>query len=234
MKLLPADDRPREKLIEHGPDILSNSELLAILIRTGTPQRSALDIARELTDDDGFYSNIAKARSVADLSKIKGLGPAKAATILAAVELGRRVAGAQPQKKIRFSSPEACVNFLMPRLRYEGNEKFVVMLLDSKNQLIKMQQVSEGSLNASVVHPREVFAPAVLHRAACVLAAHNHPSGDPAPSREDRRLTSALKETGIVMGIPLLDHIIIGDGRYFSFRENGRYFSFRENGYLDE
>ena len=221
MKLLPADDRPREKLIEHGPDILSNSELLAILIRTGTPQRSALDIARELTDDDGFYSNIAKARSVADLSKIKGLGPAKAATILAAVELGRRVAVAQPQKKIRFSSPEACVNFLMPRLRYEGNEKFVVMLLDSKNQLIKMQQVSEGSLNASVVHPREVFAPAVLHRAACVLAAHNHP----APSREDRRLTSALKETGIVMGIPLLDHIIIGDGRYFSFRENG---------YLDE
>lgn len=225
MKLLPADDRPREKLIEHGPDILSNSELLAILIRTGTPQRSALDIARELTDDDGFYNNIAKARSVADLSKIKGLGPAKAATILAAVELGRRVAVAQPQKKIRFSSPEACVNFLMPCLRYEGNEKFVVMLLDSKNQLIKMQQVSEGSLNASVVHPREVFAPAVLHRAACVLAAHNHPSGDPAPSREDRRLTSALKETGIVMGIPLLDHIIIGDGRYFSFRENG---------YLDE
>lgn len=225
MKLLPADDRPREKLIEHGPDILSNSELLAILIRTGTQQRSALDIARELTDDDGFYSNIAKARSVADLSKIKGLGPAKAATILAAVELGRRVAGAQPQKKIKFSSPEACVNFLMPRLRYEGNEKFVVMLLDSKNQLIKIQQVSEGSLNASVVHPREVFAPAVLHRAACVLAAHNHPSGDPAPSHEDRRLTSALKETGIVMGIPLLDHIIIGDGRYFSFRENG---------YLDE
>ena len=225
MKLLTADDRPREKLIEHGPDILSNSELLAILIRTGTPQRSALDIARELTDDDGFYSNIVKARSVADLSKIKGLGPAKAATILAAVELGRRVAGAQPQKKIRFSSPEECVNFLMPRLRYEGNEKFVVMLLDSKNQLIKMQQVSEGSLNDSVVDPREAFAPAVLHRAACVLAAHNHPSGDPAPSREDRRLTSALKETGIVMGIPLLDHIIIGDGRYFSFRENG---------YLDE
>ena len=225
MKLLPEGYRPSEKLIEHGPDILSKSGLLAILIRTGTPQRSALDIARELTDDDGFYSNIAKARSVADLSKIKGLGPAKAATILAAVELGRRVAGAQPQKKIRFSSPEACVNFLMPRLRYEGNEKFVVMLLDSKNQLIKMQQVSEGSLNASVVHPREVFAPAVLHRAACVLAAHNHPSGDPAPSREDRRLTSALKETGIVMGIPLLDHIIIGDGRYFSFRENG---------YLDE
>ena len=222
MKLLPADDRPREKLIEHGPDILSNSELLAILIRTGTPQRSALDIARELTDDDGFYSNIAKARSVADLSKIKGLGPAKAATILAAVELGRRVAGAQPQKKIRFSSPEACVNFLMPRLRYEGNEKFVVMLLDSKNQLIKMQQVSEGSLNASVVHPREVFAPAVLHRAACVLAAHNHPSGDPAPSREDRRLTSALKETGIVMGIPLLDHIIIGDGSYYSYSDEGK------------
>lgn len=225
MKLLPADDRPREKLIEHGPDVLSNSELLAILIRTGTMQRSALDIARELTENDGLYYNIAKARSVADLSKIKGLGPAKAATILAALELGRRIAVAGPQKKSRFSSPEACVNYLMPRLRYERHEKFVVMLLDSKNQLLKMQQISEGSLNSSVVHPREVFAPAILHQAAAVLAAHNHPSGDPAPSMEDKRLTGVLKETGMVMGIPLLDHIIIGDGRYFSFRENG---------YLDE
>lgn len=225
MKLLPADDRPREKLIEHGPDILSNSELLAILIRTGTTERSALDIARELTDNGGLYSNIAQARSVADLSKIKGLGPAKAATILAAVELGRRVAGADPQKKVKLSSPEACVNYLMPRMRYEQQEKFLVLLLDSKNQLLKCQQVSEGTLNASVVHPREVFAPAMLHRAACVMAAHNHPSGDPAPSIEDRKLTQALKATGTVMGIPLLDHIIIGDGRYFSFRENG---------YLDE
>ena len=199
MKLLPADDRPREKLIEHGPDILSNSELLAILIRTGTTERSA--------------------------SKIKGLGPAKAATILAAVELGRRVAGADPQKKVKLSSPEACVSYLMPRMRYEQQEKFFVLLLDSKNQLLKCQQVSEGTLNASVVHPREVFAPAMLHRAACVLAAHNHPSGDPAPSIEDRKLTQALEATGTVMGIPLLDHIIIGDGRYFSFRENG---------YLDE
>ena len=225
MKLLPADDRPREKLIEHGPDILSNSELLAILIRTGTTERSALDIARELTDNGGLYSNIAQARSVADLSKIKGLGPAKAATILAAVELGRRVAGADPQKKLKLSSPEACVSYLMPRMRYEQQEKFLVLLLDSKNQLLKCQQVSEGTLNASVVHPREVFAPAMLHHAACVLAAHNHPSGDPAPSIEDRKLTQALKATGTVMGIPLLDHIIIGDGRYFSFRENG---------YLDE
>ena len=225
MKLLPADDRPREKLIEHGPDILSNSELLAILIRTGTTERSALDIARELTDNGGWYSNIAQARSVADLSKIKGLGPAKAATILAAVELGRRVAGADPQKKVKLSSPEACVSYLMPRMRYEQQEKFLVLLLDSKNQLLKCQQVSEGTLNASVVHPREVFAPAMLHRAACVLAAHNHPSGDPAPSIEDRKLTQALEATGTVMGIPLLDHIIIGDGRYFSFRENG---------YLDE
>ena len=223
--LLPADDRPREKLIEHGPDILSNSELLAILIRTGTTERSALDIARELTENGGLYSNIAQARSVADLSKIKGLGPAKAATILAAVELGRRVAGADPQKKVKLSSPEACVSYLMPRMRYEQQEKFLVLLLDSKNQLLKCQQVSEGTLNASVVHPREVFAPAMLHRAACVLAAHNHPSGDPAPSIEDRKLTQALKATGTVMGIPLLDHIIIGDGRYFSFRENG---------YLDE
>lgn len=225
MKLLPADDRPREKLIEHGPDVLSNSELLAILIRTGTTERSALDIARELADNDGLYSNIARARNVADLAKIKGLGPAKAATILAAVELGRRVAAAQPLKKLKLASPEVCAEFLMPRMRYEQKEKFLVLLLDSKNQLLKCQKVAEGSLNTAVVHPRDVFAPAMLAKAACVLAAHNHPSGDPAPSLEDKRLTSALKQSGAVMGIPLLDHIIIGDGRYFSFRENG---------YLDE
>ena len=162
---------------------------MAILIRTGTTERSALDIARELTDNGGLYSNIAQARSVADLSKIKGLGPAKAATILAAVELGRRVAGADPQKKAKLSSPEACVNYLMPRMRYEQQEKFFVLLLDSKNQLLKCQQVSEGTLNASVVHPREVFAPAMLHRAACVLAAHNHPTAG----------ISALEKMGIWM-----------------------------------
>ena len=221
MKLLPADDRPREKLIEHGPDILSNSELLAILIRTGTTERSALDIARELTDNGGLYSNIAQARSVADLSKIKGLGPAKAATILAAVELGRRVAGADPQKKVKLSSPEACVSYLMPRMRYEQQEKFLVLLLDSKNQLLKCQQVSEGTLNASVVHPREVFADAVRLRANAVIAAHNHPSGRLTPSEDDKKITETLRKAGDLLGIKILDHIVFNGRDYFSFLEHG-------------
>ena len=197
IKELSLDDRPREKLMQQGAAGLSNSELLAILIRTGTQKRSALRIAEELTASSGLYQNIACVHSVAELAKVKGLGPAKAATILAALEI------------------------LLPRLRYEQHEKFLVLLLDSKNQVIRMEQVSEGSVNSSVVHPREVFAPALLYHAAAILVAHNHPSGDPKPSQEDKELTRSLNETGIIMGIPLIDHLVIGDGIFFSFREQG-------------
>ena len=171
IKELSLDDRPREKLMQQGAAGLSNSELLAILIRTGTQKRSALRIAEELTASSGLYQNIACVHSVAELAKVKGLGPAKAATILAALELGKRI--------------------------------------------------SEGSVNSSVVHPREVFAPALLYHAAAILVAHNHPSGDPKPSQEDKELTRSLNETGIIMGIPLIDHLVIGDGIFFSFREQG-------------
>ena len=194
IKELSLDDRPREKLMQQGAAGLSNSELLAILIRTGTQKRSALRIAEELTASSGLYQNIACVHSVAELAKVKGLGPAKAATILAALELGKRI---------------------------EQHEKFLVLLLDSKNQVIRMEQVSEGSVNSSVVHPREVFAPALLYHAAAILVAHNHPSGDPKPSQEDKELTRSLNETGIIMGIPLIDHLVIGDGIFFSFREQG-------------
>ena len=193
IKELSLDDRPREKLMQQGAAGLSNSELLAILIRTGTQKRSALRIAEELTASSGLYQNIACVHSVAELAKVKGLGPAKAATILAALELGKRIAAAGSQ----------------------------VLLLDSKNQVIRMEQVSEGSVNSSVVHPREVFAPALLYHAAAILVAHNHPSGDPKPSQEDKELTRSLNETGIIMGIPLIDHLVIGDGIFFSFREQG-------------
>ena len=173
--------------------------------------------------------------SVAELAKVKGLGPAKAATILAALELGKRIAAAGSQVKLKIESPQkgACLLYtsdaadqigaviLLPRLRFEQHEKFLVLLLDSKNQVIRMVQVSEGSVNSSVVHPREVFAPALLYHAAAILVAHNHPSGDPKPSQEDKELTRSLNETGIIMGIPLIDHLVIGDGIFFSFREQG-------------
>ena len=145
----------------------------------------------------------------------------KAVTILAALELGKRIACANPLTRTGITSPEDGAAILMPRLRYETKEHFLVVLLNSKNMVLQVEQISEGSLNSSVVHPREVFAPAVLHHAAAILAAHNHPSGDPTPSKEDRALTATLVEAGKYMGIPVLDHIIIGDASYFSFKEHG-------------
>lgn len=221
IKELSLDDRPREKLMQLGASGLSNSELLAILIRTGTHERSALRIAEDLTAADGLYQNIACVHSVAELARIKGLGTAKAATILAALELGKRVAAAKRQEKFKVTSPQSGAELLLPRLRYERQEKFLVVLLDSKNQVLRIEQVSEGSVNSSVVHPREVFAPALLYHAAAILVAHNHPSGDPKPSCEDKELTQSLAETGVIMGIPLVDHLVIGDGIFFSFREHG-------------
>ena len=220
MKELPIDDRPREKLINNGAAALTDSELLAILIGSGTKEKSALDIARDLTADNGILKNIATVHDVKELAKTKGLGRAKAAIIIAALELGRRIAGAEPLSRDSITSPEDGVALLMPRLRYETKEHFLVVLLNSKNKVLEIEQISEGSLNSSVVHPREVFAPAVLHHAAAILTAHNHPSGDPTPSKEDKDLTNTLAQAGKYMGIPVLDHIIIGDAKYFSFKEH--------------
>lgn len=200
-EMLP-EERPRERLMAHGPEALTITELLAILIGSGRKDHSALDIARELT-------------------RIPGIGPAKAAVILAALELGRRLAEAESQPFQTIHCPEDGAMLVMPRLRYENHEHFLVVLLNSKGKVTGIEPVSEGSLNASVVHPREAFAPALLHHAAAILAVHNHPSGDPTPSREDRELTKTLWETGKVMGIPLVDHLIIGDGIYYSFKEHG-------------
>lgn len=221
MKDLAPDDRPREKMLEHGAEVLSNTELLAILINTGTKEKSALDIARDLTSEEGLLNNLGLKRSPQELAKIKGLGPAKAVKIIAALELGKRAAYANSLAKAGIGSPEDGAMLLMPRLRYENNEHFLAVLLNSKNKVINIEQISEGSLTASVVHPREVFAAAVVNHAAALLVAHNHPSGDPTPSREDRNLTDVLSKAGEIMGIPLLDHLIIGDATYFSFKEHG-------------
>jgi DNA repair protein RadC len=151
---------------------------------------------------------------------IKGLGQAKAATVLAALEIGRRIASAKPVEKIHLSCPQDVAEFLMPRLRYAVKEQFIVILLNGKNKVVGTEVISEGSLSSSVVHPREVYASALLHHAAAIMVAHNHPSGDPKPSDEDREITSLLAQSGKVLGIPLVDHIVIGDGTYYSFLEN--------------
>ncbi len=221
IKEIPANDRPREKMASKGAAALTDAELIAILLRTGTAEKSAIDIADELTADGGLYKRLAGITHLTELTNIKGLGQAKAAAVLAALEIGRRIASAKPVDKIHFSSPQDGAAFLMPRLRYAAKEQFVVILLNSKNKVLGTELVSEGSLSSSVVHPREVFQPAILQHAASVVVAHNHPSGDPKPSAQDREITKMLAQAGNVLGVPLLDHLIIGDGTYYSFQEDG-------------
>ena len=220
IKEIPLNDRPREKMAANGAAVLTDAELIAILLRTGTAEKSAIDIASELTADGGLYKRLAGITRLNELTNIKGLGQAKAATVLAALEIGRRIASAKPLEKIHLSCPQDVADFLMPRLRYAAKEQFVVILLNSKNKVIGTEVVSEGSLSSSIVHPREVYAPAMLHHAAAIMVAHNHPSGDPKPSLEDEEVTRMLSRSGKVLGIPMIDHVIIGDGNYYSFLEN--------------
>lgn len=220
IKEIPLNDRPREKMAANGAAVLTDAELIAILLRTGTAEKSAIDIASEMTADGGLYKRLAGITRLNELTNIKGLGQAKAATVLAALEIGRRIASAKPLEKIHLSCPQDVADFLMPRLRYAAKEQFVVILLNNKNKVIGTEVVSEGSLSSSIVHPREVFAPAILHHAAAIMVAHNHPSGDPKPSIEDEEVTRQLLRSGKVLGIPMIDHVIIGDGNYYSFLEN--------------
>lgn len=220
IKEIPLNDRPREKMAANGAAVLTDAELIAILLRTGTAEKSAIDIASEMTADGGLYKRLAGITRLNELTNIKGLGQAKAATVLAALEIGRRIASAKPIEKIHLSCPQDVADFLMPRLRYAAKEQFVVILLNNKNKVIGTEVVSEGSLSSSIVHPREVFAPAILHHAAAIMVAHNHPSGDPKPSIEDEEITRLLLRSGKVLGIPMIDHVIIGDGNYYSFLEN--------------
>lgn len=220
IKEIPLNDRPREKMAANGAAVLTDAELIAILLRTGTAEKSAIDIASEMTADGGLYKRLAGITRLNELTNIKGLGQAKAATVLAALEIGRRIASAKPLEKIHLSCPQDVADFLMPRLRYAAKEQFVVILLNNKNKVIGTEVVSEGSLSSSIVHPREVFAPAILHHAAAIMVAHNHPSGDPKPSIEDEEVTRLLLRSGKVLGIPMIDHVIIGDGNYYSFLEN--------------
>ena len=220
IKEIPLNDRPREKMAANGAAVLTDAELIAILLRTGTAEKSAIDIASEMTADGGLYKRLAGITRLNELTNIKGLGQAKAATVLAALEIGRRIASAKPLEKIHLSCPQDVADFLMPRLRFAAKEQFVVILLNNKNKVIGTEVVSEGSLSSSIVHPREVYAPAILHHAAAIMVAHNHPSGDPKPSTEDTEVTRMLARSGKVLGIPMIDHVIIGDGNYYSFLEN--------------
>ncbi len=218
----PQDERPREKLLKKGAEALSDAELLALVLRTGdaSSRSSALDHARLLLSRFESLRKLASA-STAELCEVKGIGPAKAAEIQAVFEISRRFGVEGMRTGDRYTCSSEVFRHYHERLRDRKKEVFLALLLDSKNRLIREVQVSEGSLTASIVHPREVFAPVVRESAAAVLFVHNHPSGDPTPSREDLDITERLRQAGDLMGVRVLDHIIIGSGAYVSFVDRG-------------
>lgn len=219
---LPEEERPREKLIAHGVQMLTNAELLAVLLRSGSKKMSVLHLAENLLSlykEKGLSSIV--NLSAHQLSSLHGIGPAKAAAVLAAVELGRRIAQEPSGKKVFINTPADAAAYIMPRLRYETKEKFAVILLNVKNQVLSFRIISVGILNASIVHPREVMTEALLQCAASVILTHNHPSGDPSPSGDDITTTRRLIRAGEIMGIEIADHIIIGENKYISFQEQG-------------
>lgn len=220
LRELPHEERPRERMLQYGAESLSQAELLAILLRTGTRRESAVTLAQRLLSRPGGLRGLADL-SVAELTAVKGIGPAKAVQLKAGIELGRRMSVARWNRPSAIRSPGDAADILSEQLRYLQKEHFICLFLDTKNQIIAQETLSMGSLNASIVHPREVFRAAIKCSSASIVCAHNHPSGDPSPSPEDITLTARLVQAGEIVGIDVLDHLIIGDGRYVSLKEKG-------------
>ncbi|MFE5426840.1 MULTISPECIES: DNA repair protein RadC [Bacillaceae] len=216
----PKEERPRERFLQDGPQSLSNQELLALLLRTGSREESVLQLSGRLINSFKGL-RLLKEASVEELTVIKGIGEAKAIQILASVELGRRINNLNDQDRYVIRSPEDGANYCMEEMRFLSQEHFVCLYLNTKNQVLQKTTVFIGSLNASIVHPREVFKEAFKRSAASIICLHNHPSGDPSPSREDIEVTKRLVECGKIIGIEILDHIIIGEHKYVSLKEKG-------------
>jgi len=222
IKELPEDERPRERLFKYGSQSLKTSELLAIIIRVGNAQETAIQVAEKLLQKyDGDLKRMANENEKKICHGIKGLGQSKSAQIIAAFELGKRLAAFTGNERPQINSPKDAAQVCMSQLRYLSNETLHILALDVKNYVTKQRKIFEGSLNMSIVHPREIFKFALEESAAAIIVVHNHPSGDPTPSNDDIKITKQLVEAGKMMDIPVLDHIIIGDGRYISMREQG-------------
>ncbi|WP_026263470.1 RadC family protein [Paenibacillus sanguinis] len=217
---LPAEERPRERMLQYGAGALSHAELLAILLRTGTRQESAVHIAQRMLTVAGGLRGLVDL-SLDEMVHTKGIGPVKAIQLKAGIELGRRLAKTRLPESETIRSPQNVSELLMEQLRYLQQEHFVCLFLNTKNHIIAQETLSIGSLNASIVHPREVFRAAIKCSSASIVCAHNHPSGDPTPSPEDILLTRRLCEAGEIVGIDVLDHIVIGDGKFVSLKEQG-------------
>ena len=219
VKDLPLDDRPREKLMLRGAQNLTDAELLAILLRTGTKGMSVIAVAQSLINGQGNLAVLA-SKPLKILTQTSGIGKDKAATLVAAFEISRRILFQSKwfsEKKI--TSPKDIADIFIPLLKDELKEKFIVVCLNSANKIIKMETISIGSLNSSVVHPREIFKAAIENSSASIILIHNHPSGNPEPSNEDISITKKLVESGKILDIPVFDHLITAGNSYTSFVE---------------
>lgn len=220
IKDFPKDSTPRERLIANGATSLSNQELLAILLRTGTKNESVLQLSNRLLNNFEGLRRL-KDATIEEITTINGIGRVKAIQIMASLELGRRINRLQYEDRYTIRSPEDAAKYMMDEMRFLSQEHFVALYLNTKNQVLHKQAIFIGSLNASIVHPREVFREALRRSSASIICLHNHPSGDPTPSREDIDVTKRLVECGKLLGIEVLDHLIIGDTKFISLKEKG-------------
>lgn len=220
LKDLPLDLKPRERLHQLGPEALSNKEILAILLRIGSKGENVLELAERILAEAGGLTGLARL-SVHELKQVHGIGPAKSAQVKAALELGRRSVSSDPATRPVINSPADVADLVMEEMRSLDREHFRIIHLSTRNNVLGISPISVGSLNSSIVHPRECFKEAIRRNANTIILLHNHPSGDPAPSVEDLDITRRLSEGGRILGIDVLDHVIIGDKRYVSLKEQG-------------
>jgi DNA repair protein RadC len=220
MKNLLPDDRPREKLRQHGVAALGDNELVALVLGSGSTRGDALSVANALLAANGGLQGLTRC-TVDDFVRVAGIGRARAAQIVAALELGRRSLARAPSERFQIRGPNEAAAYLMPRFGSRAVEQFGIVLLDAKHRVLRTAVLALGTLNSSIVEPRDVFREAAIGGAAAIVIFHSHPSGDPTPSPDDVDLTRRLVAAGVLMGIDVVDHVILGDMRYWSFKETG-------------
>jgi len=218
IKEIPIEERPRERFLKYSKETIQTHELIAIVLRTGSKDESVLELSRRIIYQ---YANLKELSNtnVKELTKIKGIGNTKAIELLAAFELGRRASNEYLTEKVKLLSPESIYLLLKDQFEMKTQEHFIALYLNTKAELIKKEVLFVGSLNSSLVHPREIFKHAVMNSAASIVIVHNHPSGDPTPSKNDIDVTKIIHQNSLMMDIKLVDHIIIGRNKYFSFKE---------------
>ena len=217
------NEKPYERCLALGPEALSDAELLAVILRTGRRGASAVELAREILklhpEEPGLYS--LRGLTTEELMRVSGIGRVKAIQIRCIGEFSRRIARSRAREKLQFTNPASIAAYYMEDLRYEDREKVLLLMLNTRSQLLAEKVLTSGTVNASSISPREIFMEALAHRAVSIILMHNHPSGDPTPSRDDKSVTDRVLKAGRLLEIQLLDHIVVGDGSYVSFCEQG-------------